>query len=291
MIKPIAFTLAALLSFAGAHAQDDPKAEAEKKKQEEKAKEEEAKKVVEAFKKEFAKAKNAGEMASAIENNLKDVVPHAIIRTQLQQLIANANPDVRIAAVEALGSSKWKGDKDAATILYNTANGTPIKDLDFKVKCIYRFGKVAPFSMATKLKPWFESESIEIVKEAVDAAKEINSLRIQRDLIALLGKLDAIREDKKKNDQSGGSYGPPPPGVPSGTPQSNQADEKIKMKKEVTPVVMSAINQLWKKYDDKLKTNSYVEANKAMSKNDPFIKKVVEQEDKEEKGILPEDGK
>lgn len=284
MLKPFAFALAALIAL-GAAAQDDPKAEAEKRKQEEKAKEEEAKKVVAEFKKEFGKAKNPGEQVSALDI-LRDAEPHRLIRETLAGLIGYNNPDVRAEVIGVLGSAKWKYDKDVATLLFNTANQTPIRDLDFKTKCIFRFGKVAPFSMAPKLKNMLGDDTIEIVKESVDACKEINSVRMLPDLIALLGKLDSIREDKK--DPSGGSYGPPPPGVPGGAP--NQQDEKAKMKKEVTPMVISAINSLLKNYDDKAKVNTYVEATKYYSKNRSFIdKQILPKEDRIEKGLPPED--
>lgn len=283
-MKPFAFAFAALIAL-GAAAQDDPKAEAEKRKQEEKAKEEAAKKAVAEFQKEFGKAKNAGEQTSALDI-LRDAEPHKIIRTTLAGLIGYPNPDVRAEVVAVLGSSKWKFDREAADLLLGTANRTPVKELDFKTKCIFRFGKIAPYSYAPKLKNMLDSDTIEIVKEAVDACKEINSVRSLPDLISLLGKLDAIREDKK--DPSQGSYGPPPPGVPQGQ-NPNQQDQKAKMKKEVTPLVTSAINSLLKKYDDKAKANTYVEANKFYNKNKQFIDKLIPKEDREEKGLPAEE--
>jgi len=287
MVRSLTMLLALHFALSGA-VQDDPKKAAEeKKKQEEKMAEEAAKKAIEAYKKDRAKAKNPGDIADAIDKNLGDAEAHKLIRDLLQSILSDPNVDVRIAAVDALGDKKWKYDREAAKILIGAANSQ--RDQDTKKKCLVKFGNIAPYSMAVELKPWLRNDDIKLASEAIDACREIKSLRMLAEMVNLLGELDAIKKDQKPKDP-GGSYGPPPPGVPPGTPSNS--DEKVKRKDDLTPRVISCINELWKKYDAAIKTNTYVEANKQLNKHKPFFQKILDQEAVEEKkGPEPEDKK
>lgn len=284
MVKSLALLFAALLALPAAAPQDDPKADKEKAKQEAKEKEDAARNALEAYRAACSKAKNPEDIIMAIQDKLESAEPHPLIRSELVNLLGNHRSiDVRMEAAAALG--KYKKDAEAGRVLLANARGQ--KDEQLQKKCLEKFGAVALHRMAFDLKPWFTNENTGLVREAIEAIEEINSVRMLRPLIELLGELESIREDKEGSG-GGGSYGPPPPGVPQG---NSSQDQKLKRKKELIDPVRKAINTLWKKYDPKLKTNTYKEANANLQRYDSFLKKIQAEEDKEDQAMKVEDKK
>jgi len=280
MVKSLALLFAALLALPGAAPQDDK----EKAKQEAKEKEDSAKKALEAYRAACAKAKNPEDVIMAIQDKLESADPHPLIHSELVSLLGNHRSiDVRLEAVSALG--KYKKDPEAGRVLL--ANARAQKDEQLQKKCLEKFGAVALHRMAMDLKPWFTAENTGLVREAIEAIEEINSVRMLRPLVEFLGELESIREDQNSGS-GGGSYGPPPPGVPQG---NSSQDQKVKRKKDLIDPVRKAINTLWKKYDAKLKTNTYKEANANLQRYETFLKKIQAEEDKEDQGQKAEDKK
>jgi hypothetical protein len=284
MVKSLALLFAALLALPAAASQEDPKAEKEKAKQEAREREDAARKALEAYRAACAKAKNPEDIIMAIQDKLESAEPHPLIRSELINVLGNHRSiDVRMEAAAGLG--KYKKDAEAGRVLL--ANSKAQRDEQLQKKCIEKFGVVALHRMAPDLKSWFSSDNTSLAREAIEAVEEINSVRMLRPLIELLGELESIREDKDGSG-SGGSYGPPPPGVPQG---NSSADQKLKRKRDLIDSVRKAINTLWKKYDPKLKTNTYKEANANLQRYDTFLKKIQVEEDKEDQGMKPEDKK
>jgi hypothetical protein len=263
-----------LLVLPGASYQDE-KADKEKAREEAKKRDDDAKAAIKAFNELRAKAKNPDDVIEAIQK-LEDAEPHPLIRVELTKLLeGDRSIDVRIAAAGAMG--KYKRDAAACDVLLRNAKAQ--KDEVLKKKCIQRFGNIAPFGKAMDLKRFFNDENNAMVKEAIEAIEAINSIRMLTPLVELLGELEQIREDK---GDSGG--GPPLPGVPQGDSSNNQ---RQKRKKELTEPTRKAINALYKKYDSKAKLNNYTDANTALQRNKPFLLKLQEKEDLEDKGIKP----
>ena len=273
MTRTLAALIATLLVLPGASYQDDPKADKEKAKEEAKKREDDAKAALKAYRELRNKAKTPDDVIEAIQK-LEDAEPHPLIRVELTSLLENERSvDVRIAAASALG--RFKKDGPACDVLLRNARVQ--KDEGLKKKCLQRFGNIAPFGRAMDLKKFFSDENNAMVKEAIEAIEAINSVRMLTPLVELLGELEQIREDK---GDSGG--GPPLPGVPQGDSSNNQ---RQKRKKELTEPTRKAINHLYKKYDSKAKLNNYTDANNSLQRNKPFLLKLQEKEDQEDKGM------
>ena len=275
MTKILAGLFAALLFLPGAGPQED-KAEKERAKEEAKRKEDEAKAVLKTYRETLSKAKSADDIIEALQK-LEAAEPHSLIRQELAtRLSSDRSIDVRIAAASAMG--KYKKDNAACDILLQNAKAQ--KDENLQKKCIQRFGDIAPFARSMDLKVFFTSENNNIAKEAIEAIKEIGSLRMLKPLIDLLGELESIREDK--GESQGG--GPPLPGVPQNESSNNQ---RLKRKQALTEPTRSAINAIYKKYDSKAKLNTYTEANTQFQRNKSQILDQQKKEDLEDKGIKP----
>ncbi|MBI4565488.1 MAG: hypothetical protein HY716_12410 [Planctomycetes bacterium] len=291
MRKLIMLSLAMSLFLPAAFAQDDDK---QKRKEEEKQKKEEAEKVIKEYRAARAKAKNGGEVVLAIEDHLEKAEPHPLIRAQLILLLGDQSIDVRVACMNALGKYKKDVEAGKALLLHARRNR---EELELRQKCLLKFGMIASYGMSDMLKEWIRHESVELAKEAIDAVREINSVRMIKPLIELLGELESIREDK--NSGAGGPQGQGQqgqqgqyqgPGSQYGAGQTPRKDP-AERKRELTKPVVDTINALWKKYDDKIKIEKYRDANKAYMKSAPFFRKIIEQEDKEDKGIMEGDDK
>jgi HEAT repeat protein len=275
MTKILAGLFAALLFLPGAVAQED-KSEKERAKEEAKRKEDEAKTALKAYRETLSKAKSADDVIEALQK-LEQAEPHSLIRQEfIARLETDRSIDVRIAAAGALG--KFKKDNVACDVLLKNARAQ--KDENLQRKCIQRYGDIAPYGRSMDLRVFFTSENNAIAKEAIEAIKEIGSLRMLKPLIDLLGELENIREDK---GESGGG-GPPLPGVPQNESSNNQ---RLKRKQALTEPTRSAINAIYKKYDSKAKLNTYTEANAQYQRNKSQILDQQKKEDLEDKGIKP----
>jgi len=277
MSRMLALLVATLVALPAARAQDEaPMDEKEKAKQAQTA----AQKAIDAYHADDRKAKNDDDRSAAIQDNLDAAEPHPLIRQVLANILqTHPRIEVRITAASSLG--RYKKDRDVAKILFQNAKSQ--RDEGLQKKCLQRFGAVAPFGMAGELKWWFSSENLALAREAIEATESVNSIRMLGPLVELLGELEAIREDKPQD--SGGNYGPPPPGVPQGS--GNQNNEKLKRKKELIDVTRKAINVLWKKYDNKSRLNTYKDANLAIQRNRKGLDKIRTDEDAEDNGVKP----
>lgn len=277
MTRILALLIATLVALPGARAQDEaPMDEKEKAKQAEAA----AKKAIDAYHADDRKAKNDDDRSAAIQDNLDTAEPHPLIRHVLGNILqTHPRIEVRITAASSLG--RYKKDREVAKILFQNAKSQ--RDEGLQKKCLQRFGAVAPYGMAVELKWWFSNENIALAREAIEAVESVNSIRMLGPLVELLGELEAIREDKPQD--SGGNYGPPPPGVPQGS--GNQNNEKLKRKKELIDVTRKAINVLWKKHDPKSRLNTYKDANIAIQRNRKYLDKIRVDEDAEDNGVKP----
>jgi hypothetical protein len=272
MMRSSAWLIGLLLVLPGASFQD-PKTDKEREREEQKKKDDDAKAALKTYREARGKARSADDHIEAVQK-LENAEPHAAIRAELANVLGgDRSIDVRIAAAAALG--KYKKDTLAATILLQNARGR--QDDGVKKKCLQKFGAIAPYGRSKDLKPFFNHENNDLVREALEAIKDINSLRMLPDLIELLGELEQIKEDK--GDSSGGA---PLPGVPQSESTNNH---KIKRKKELTAPTRDVINALWKKYDSKAKLNTYTDANNQYRRNQRQIEEYVRKEDLEDKGI------
>ena len=281
MTRTLAALIAALLVLPAAMPQDDPKDDKEKAKAEAKKRDEAAQATLKEYREAKAKARSADDTIEAVQK-LGEAEPHPLLRNEILNVLqTDRSIDVRLAAAGSLG--KYKRDVAACEALLRNARAQ--KDQLLKLKCMQKFGAIAPFYKSLDLKSFFDDEDIAMTKEAISAIEAINSVRMLRPLVDLLSELEQIREDKD-GSQGGGQGVPPPPGVPAGS--SNSTEQKQKRKKELTAPTRMAINTLWKKYDSKTKLNDSTQANAALARNRSFIQKIQDQEDREDKGLPPE---
>jgi hypothetical protein len=256
---------AALLILTGARFQDEKKPEAA-------TADDAAKAVVKAFKEKWSKSRTESDFSDAI-TILKDAEPHRLVRSEILTVLEGRTPPVvRIDAVSALG--KYKKDPIACDALIRRAREERKPEaLDLRKRCLRTFGDIAPFAKSVDLLPLFSDPELSVVREAIEAAEEIKSVRILPQLMALYGELDRIRDD------DGGEQGP---GVPGGGGPAEDKNSKRKRKEELLEPTRKAIASIWSKIDKRTFKN-YTEANRAMGQSRADIKKAQEKEEEEDK--------
>jgi hypothetical protein len=256
---------AAFLILTGARFQDEKKPDAA-------AADDAAKAAVKAFKEKWSKARTESDFSDAI-TVLKDAEPHRLVRGELIIVLEGRTPPVvRTDAVSGLG--KYKKDAIVCDALIRRAREERKPEaLDLRKRCLRTFGDIAPFAKSVDLLPILSDPDFAIVREAIEAAEEIKSVRVLPQLMALYGELDRIRDD------DGGEQGP---GVPGAGGPAEDKNSKRKKKEELLEPTKKAIAAIWTKID-KRTFKTYTEANRAMGQSRAEIKKAQEKEEEEDK--------
>ena len=272
MMRTLALLFAALIVLPAASLQDPPEDKEAKKVEAAKA-EEEAKAALKSFREKRVKAKTEADVIECMEI-LKEAKPHKLIRTELIQNLTNRGlkMKVRIEAADIL--RKYKKDPVACDALFRTAKSERGPDLrDLRKASLRSYGAIAPFGKSVDLKDLFPDVDTAVAREAIEAVESIKSVRMLKPLLDLLGELERIRED------DGGDRGPP---VPDGTPGQGDNNSKRDRKKELLDPTKDAINTLWAKHNSQKKLKDYTEANRAVADARADLKKIQDEEDKQD---------
>lgn len=222
-----AFAILGLLLWvpSATYAQDDDK-----------EKEKAAKEKVREFKKEMRKARKADDAISAIRNLAQ--VRHEVILDELTRLLRAYKKQEKVAEAVIDEIGRYEDSEEAAEALIGNLSyfANKVKrnsqgdetGYELAVAVLNALGRIGHKPIATDLRSYFKSASLEVAVASISAAGDIGSVFVVDDLILILQE----NEQLQAQGQNPGGMGQPPqggtpppggmPGAPPGAPPGGQ---------------------------------------------------------------------